>query len=126
MAGWLRIVVGNPFADGLPRWLDGFKGLDVEGGIRGRKDIDDGFPNFFEAEEKFNFCGTAEGVDGPHDAVTACAQERIGTPDPKDEVTPKRAHGAGGDLLRWRDYGWFRCGLFCFGGVPAWQATALI
>ena len=32
VAGWLRIVVGNPFANGLPRWLDGIDGL--EGLIR--------------------------------------------------------------------------------------------
>jgi hypothetical protein len=29
--GWLRIVVGNPFADGLPRWLGGFEGLESRG-----------------------------------------------------------------------------------------------
>ena len=27
VAAWLRIVVGNPFADGLARWLDGLEGL---------------------------------------------------------------------------------------------------
>ena len=34
VAARLRIVVGNPFPDGLPRRLDGLEGLDVEG--RGR------------------------------------------------------------------------------------------
>jgi hypothetical protein len=34
VAAWLRIVVGNPFPDGLPRRLDGIERLDVEG--RGR------------------------------------------------------------------------------------------
>ena len=42
VAAWLRIVVGNPFPDGLPRRLDGLEGLDVEGRGRWWRDVDDG------------------------------------------------------------------------------------
>ena len=31
----IRLVIGDPFLDGLPRWLDGLHGLDVEGWLLG-------------------------------------------------------------------------------------------
>lgn len=37
----VRIVVGNLFADGLPRRLDELEGVDVERWFGGRRDVDD-------------------------------------------------------------------------------------
>jgi hypothetical protein len=37
----IRFLVGNPFLDRLPRWLDGLEGFDVEGRFGRRRDIDD-------------------------------------------------------------------------------------
>jgi len=34
----LRIVVWDPFADGLPGWFDGFESFDVEGRVGWRRD----------------------------------------------------------------------------------------
>jgi len=47
-----RIVVGDPFADRLPRWLDGFEGLDVEGRVGWRREVDDALPESVETEEE--------------------------------------------------------------------------
>ena len=45
VAAWLRIVVRNPFADGLPRRLEG---VDVEGRVRWWRDVVDRFRKSWE------------------------------------------------------------------------------
>ena len=40
----LRIVVWDPFADGLPGWFDGLEGFDVEGRVRRWREVDDAPP----------------------------------------------------------------------------------
>ena len=55
----LRIVVGDPFADRLPRWLDGLEGFDVEGWVGWRRDVDDSFPEAVETKEELDFAGRA-------------------------------------------------------------------
>ena len=50
----LRIVVWNPFADGLPRRHDGLEGFDVEGRVRWWRDVDDSFPESVESEEELD------------------------------------------------------------------------
>jgi hypothetical protein len=57
----LRIVVGDPFADGLPRRFNGLKGLDIEGRVGG--DVDDALPKSMEPEEEFDFSGALERID---------------------------------------------------------------
>ena len=47
----LRIVVWDPFADGLPGRFDGLEGLDVEGRVGWWRDVDDALPKTVEAEE---------------------------------------------------------------------------
>ena len=83
------IVIGrNPLFDGLPGRLDGLKGLDVEGGIGGRWDIDESLPHAHQAQKKLNFLGLNESFDFPHGAFAAGALEGIGTPGSEDEVAP--------------------------------------
>ncbi len=108
----LRIVVCNPFADGLPRRLDGLEGFDVEGRVRWRWDVDDSFPKSVQAEEEFDFPGAEEGIHDFHRGLAGRALERVGAPDAEDEIAPERAHGTGGDFGRRRDDGRFGCGLF--------------
>ena len=48
----LRIVVGDPFADRLPGRFDGLEGLDVEGRVGWRREVDDALPEAVEAEEE--------------------------------------------------------------------------
>ncbi len=152
VAVWLRIVVGNPFADGLPRRLDGLEGLDVEGRVRWWRDVDDAlmslplhpsgclrqsmsaplpFPKSVQAEEEFDFPGAEESVHDFHGAFATRALEWIGVPDSEDEVTPERAHRAGGDFGWRRDDGRLGCarlfaGGFYFGAVRARHAAAFI
>ena len=132
----LRIVVGNPFADGLPGGGDGLEGLDVEGRVGWRREVDDSFPESVESEEELDFAGADDGADALHGGLAARALERGGAPDAEDEIAPERAHGAGawrgrmarahgagGGFGRWRDdrrlgWGWF------FGvGVLRWWAA---
>ena len=98
----VRLVVGDPFLDGLPRWLDGLHGVDIEG-RRWAGKMDDTFPEAVEAEEEFDFLGAEEGSDGFHDALTAGALERVATPDFEDEVAPEGAHVAGSAFRRCGD-----------------------
>ena len=72
----LRFVVWNPFADGLPRRLDGLEGVDVEGRGRRWRDVDDSFPKSVEAEEEFDFTGAEEGVHDFHGGLAAGALKR--------------------------------------------------
>ena len=81
---WVPIVSRNPFADGLPRWLDRLERLDVEGRVRWWRDVDDAFPKSVEAEEEFDFTGAEEGVHDFHGALAARALERGGTPHAED------------------------------------------
>ena len=59
----LRIVVWDPFADGLPRRFDGFEGFDVEGRVRRWREVDDALPQSVEAEEELDFTGADDGAD---------------------------------------------------------------
>ena len=95
----------DPFADRLPRWLDGFEGLDVEGRVGWRRKVDDALPKSVEAEEELDFAGADDGAGALHGGLAAGTLERVGTPDAEDEIAPERAHGAGGDLGRRRDDG---------------------
>ena len=61
VAALLRIVVGNPFPDGLPRRLDGFEGLDVEGRVGWRREVEDALPEAVEPEEELDFAGADDG-----------------------------------------------------------------
>ena len=47
----LRIVVWDPFADGLPGRFDGLEGLDVEGRVGWWRKVNDALPETVEAEE---------------------------------------------------------------------------
>jgi hypothetical protein len=55
----LRIVVWNPFADGLPGRFDGLEGLDVEGRGGWRRKVEDALPKSVESEEELDFSRTA-------------------------------------------------------------------
>ena len=112
----LRIVVGNPFADGLPRRFDGLEGLDVERRVGWWRDVDDSFPKSVEAEEELDFAGADDGAGALHGGLAAGALERVGAPDAEDEVAPERTHGTGGDFGRRGDDGWLGCGRFFVGG----------
>ena len=96
----VRVVIRDPFLDGLPRWLDGLHGFDVEGRRRWAGKMDDSFPEAVETEKELGLAGAQEGADGFHGALAAGALERVATPDFEDEVTPERAHVAGSALGR--------------------------
>ena len=74
-------VVGDPFLDGLPGWLDGLHGIDVEGWRRRAGEMDDAFPEAVEPEKEFDFLTTEDLADGLHGALAAGALERVATPD---------------------------------------------
>ena len=131
VAGRVRIVVGNPFADGLPRRFNGLERLDVEGWVGGGRDVDDALPKSMEPEEEFDFAGAVELVDGMQGGRAVRTQEGIGTPDSEDEVAPKRAHRSGCDFWGRRDERWFRRGMFFRGGFGgcggrAWHPAAFV
>ena len=119
----IRLVIGNPFLDGLPGRLDGLHGLirpprrrahpagfgfasvqnaykpsaffNIEGRRRWTGKMDDSFPEAVEAEEEFDFTRTQVGADVLHGALAARALERVATPHLEDEVTPEGPHVAG-------------------------------
>jgi len=108
-------VVGDPFLDGLPRWLDGLHGVDIKGRGRRAGEMDEAFPEDVEAEEEFDFLATDDLADGLHDALAAGALERVAAPNLEDEVAPEGAHIAGSafgrrgdeeDLGGRRFFGW--------------------
>ena len=68
----LRIVVWDPFADGLPGRLDGLEGFDVEG-IGWWREVDDALPQAVEAEEELDFAGADDGADALHGGLAAGA-----------------------------------------------------
>jgi hypothetical protein len=57
VASGICMVVGYPFADGLPMRFDGFEGLDVEGRIV--VDVENCLPK--SMEEEFDFTGAVDG-----------------------------------------------------------------
>ena len=96
----LRIVVWDPFADGLPGRLDGLEGFDVEGRGRWWREVDDALPKAVETKEELDLAGADDGAGALHGGLAAWALERVGAPDAHDEVAPERTHGAGGDFVR--------------------------
>ena len=112
-------VVGDPCLDGLPRWLDGLHGLDVER-WRGRAgEMDNALPEAVEAEEEFDFIVADDGAGDLHRPIAAGAEERVAAPHFEDEVAPEGTHVAGSafgrcgdeeDLDGRRVFGW-RLGL---------------
>ena len=96
----VRIVIRNPFLDGLPRWLDGLHGIDVEGRRRRAGKLDDAFPETLEPEKEFDFLATENLADGLHGALAAGALERVAAPNLEDEVAPEGAHVAGSTFGR--------------------------
>ena len=116
----VRLVIGDPFLDGLPGWLDGLHGLDVER-WRGRaREMDNAQPEAVEAEEELDFLAADHGAVDLHRPVAAGADERVAAPHSEDEVAPEGAHVAGPAFGRrgdkedlggcWRFFGW-RLGL---------------
>ena len=99
----VRFVVGDPFLDSLPGWLDGLHGFDVEGRRWRAREMNDAFPEAVEAEEEFDLAGAQVGAHGFHDAVAAGALERIATPDLQDKVAPEGSHVAGSAFGRGGD-----------------------
>lgn len=83
----VRIVIGDPLLDRLPRGLDGLHGVDVERRWWRAGKLDDAFPETLEAEEKFDLFRLAEGADRLHGARAA------GTLDGADGGGWKRAEG---------------------------------
>ena len=69
----VRIVIRNPLLDGLPRWLDGLHGVDVEGRWGRARKLDDAFPEILEAEEELDFFAAEDFADGLHGARAAGA-----------------------------------------------------
>ena len=96
----VRIVIRNPFLDGLPRGLDRLHGLDVEGRRRRAGEMDEAFPEAVEPEKEFDFLATEDLADGLHGALAAGALEWVAAPNLEDEVAPEGAHVAGG-LFGW-------------------------
>ena len=74
------------------------------------------FPNSVESEEELDFTGAEKGVHDFHGAFATRALEWIGVPDSEDEVTPERAHRAGGDFGWRRDDGRLGCARLFAGG----------
>ncbi len=91
----IRLVIGDPFLDGLPGRFDGFHGLDVEGWWRRAREMDNAFPEAVEAEEKLDFLATDDLAHRLHGAFAARALQRVSAPNFQDEVTPQGAHVAG-------------------------------
>jgi hypothetical protein len=112
----IRLVIGNPFLDRLPRWLDGLHGFDIEGWWGRAWEMDDAFPDAVEPEKEFDFLATEDLADGLHGALAAGALERVAAPNLEDEVAPEGAHVAGSafgrrgdeeDLGGRRFFGWW-------------------
>jgi hypothetical protein len=74
---YIRVVVGNPFIDRLPRRLDGLERLDVEGRFGWWRDVDDSLPEFVKTEEEFDLLRAFHGTCEFHGSLAAGALERI-------------------------------------------------
>jgi hypothetical protein len=96
----VRVVVRDPFLDGLPGWLDGLHGIDIEGRRRRAREMDDTSPEAVEPEKEFDFLATEDLADGLHGALAAGALERVAAPNLEDEVAPEGAHVAGSTFGR--------------------------
>jgi hypothetical protein len=72
----VRFVIGYPFLDGLPGWLDRLQGFDIEGRRWRAGKLDETLPEAMEAEEEFDFLTPDESADGFHGALAAGALER--------------------------------------------------
>ena len=91
----VRFVIGDPFLNGLPGWLDGLHGVDVEG-RRGRaREMDNSLPEAVEAKEEFDFLASDHSAGDLHRSIAAGAEERVAAPHFEDEVAPEGAHVAG-------------------------------
>jgi hypothetical protein len=90
----VRFVVGDPFLDGLPGWLDGLHGFDIEGRRWWSREMDDAFPESVKAEEELDFLVAEESADRFHSALAARALERVATPNLQDKVAPEGSHVA--------------------------------
>lgn len=95
----IRFVVGDPFFNRLPGWLDGFHSLDVERWRWRTRELDDAFPQTVEPEEELDLLGAFYSTGEFHGSFAARALERVGSPDFQDEVAPEGTHGTGGLLL---------------------------
>ena len=84
----VRFVVGDPFLDGLPRWLDGLHGFDVERWRWRAREVDNALPEAVEAEEKLNLFPAGHGAGDLHRPIAAGALERVAAPHFEDEVAP--------------------------------------
>jgi len=73
----IRLVIWDPFLDGLPRWLDGLHGFDIEGRRWRAGKVDDTLPESVETKEEFDLAGAQVCAHGFHDAVAAGALERV-------------------------------------------------
>ena len=107
--------VGDPFLDRLPGWFDQLHGLDVKRRRRRARELDQPLPQPVEAEEELDFLAADDFADGFHGALAAGALQRVAAPDLEDQVTPERAHVAGGLLRRCRDEEDFRLMIVDFG-----------
>ncbi len=68
--------------------------------IRGWWDVDSAFPETVKLEKELDFLRTLKTTLGPHGSLAARADERIGVPDPEDEVAPEGLVVAGAALGR--------------------------
>jgi len=103
----VRFVVGDPFLDGLPRWLDGLHGVDVEGRrwrarARARaREMDNTLPEAVEAEEEFDFLAADPSAGDFHRPIAArasspCRHPRIRpTTSRRWSCSRSRPRGAG-------------------------------
>jgi hypothetical protein len=91
----VRVVIRDPFLDGLPRWLDGLHRLNIEGRWWRAGEMDDAFPEAVEPEKEFDFLATEDLADGLHGALAARTLEGVAAPNLEDEVAPEGAHVAG-------------------------------
>ena len=123
VAAWLRIVVGDPLADGLPRRFDGLERVDVEGRVGWRREVEDALPEVVEAEEELDFAGAEDGANALHGGLAARALERVGAPNAEDEVAPKWTHGASGGFGRRWDDRVFRRRVFHERFLSLWRAA---
>ena len=99
----VRIVIGDPLLDRLPRGLDGLHGVDVERRWWRAGKLYDSFPETLEAEEKFDLFRLAEGADRLHGARAEGTLDGITTPNLEDEIAPEGAHVASPTLGRCGD-----------------------
>ncbi len=89
----VRVFVRDPLFDGLPRWLDGLHGIDVEGRWWRAWKLDDTFPQAVELEKELDLLAADDGADRFHGALAARTLEGITAPNFENEVAPEGANG---------------------------------